>query len=262
MSKQYNIRWRDSDLEELRKSVDNFNKKIYRLGKKYPEIKNALPERMSAKQMEKLIQTRQDFKREINALKRFTSRDNVIKGKDGNFEGLTVAPDNEYNLKITKWQKNEMTRRTAYINKKRKDRYDAIKEIEMTSRDKPLGYKLEAAKESIGMGSVDRNSTEPMNAFTPSMNRTSLNVKFQNILAESQSTYWDRREQIMKATYLKTIQANFNNADISDIVDAIYNMDFKEFYERFLSESGRFEWTYPDDDKEEEYAEALRSIWL
>ena len=55
MSKRYNIKWRQDDSERLTKAVKNFNAKITRLEKKNPENKNALPERVSAKQLKELI---------------------------------------------------------------------------------------------------------------------------------------------------------------------------------------------------------------
>lgn len=254
MSKIYNIRWQQSDNEDLRKAVKNFNAKITRLEKKFPEQKNALPERMSVKQIRELITSRQDLKRELNALRRFT--------KPG-AEELVDAPDTDYNLKLTKWQKEEMTRRTAVINRRRADRYEAIKDIEMTSKGEGLGYTFEQAKESIGMGSVDANSTKPLNAFTPKMTQTDLKAKFRTILKESQQNYWNEREQIMKETYIKTILEHFKEGDISDVIDAIDNMNFKEFYSKFLSEGGHFEFLYPPDEEQyASYVEGLKSTWL
>ena len=62
-----NIRWNENQNAELRKAVKNFNAKITRLEKKHPEIKNALPEKVSVKAMKELIGTRKDLQREINS---------------------------------------------------------------------------------------------------------------------------------------------------------------------------------------------------
>ena len=98
MSRKHNIRWRSADEAELKRVVKNFNAKLTRLAKKDPQNKNALPERVSAAQMKNMIETRQDFNRELNALRRFSER---------GAEELVVVPGNDYNLKITKWQKKE-----------------------------------------------------------------------------------------------------------------------------------------------------------
>ncbi len=118
MSGKYKIRWQKSDSEELNRAVKNFNAKITRIEKKNPELKNALPEKVSAKQLKELINTRQDLKRELNALKRFTDKNNRIgKTEDGSYEGITIFGD--YKTKITKWQEKEINRRLTNINRRR-----------------------------------------------------------------------------------------------------------------------------------------------
>lgn len=74
MSRRHNIKWQKSDSQDLSKAVKNFNAKISRLEKKNPELKNALPEKVSVRQLKELINTRQDLKREINSLKRFSKK--------------------------------------------------------------------------------------------------------------------------------------------------------------------------------------------
>jgi hypothetical protein len=250
MSKYYNIRWRESDNDELRKAVKNFNAKITRLERNNPELKNALPERVSVRQMKELIDTRQDLNRELNSLRRFTKRGS---------EELVTIPDSDYNLKTTKWQKEEMSRRVGIINRKRKKRLDELSDIEMTSRGEKLGY----TKGEFGMGKADEVALSPMNAFTPKMTRHDLNKKFSNIMKESQSTYWNAREQTLKATYVRTLTENFKESDIQDVIDAIDDMDFKEFYSTFQSEGGNFEFVYsPDEEQYESYVTALKTTWI
>ena len=87
MSKQYNIRWKQDDNQELRKAVKNFNAKISRLEKKDPQNKEALPEKITVKQIKELISTRQDLKRELNALQRFSKR---------GAEKIIEIPDTDY----------------------------------------------------------------------------------------------------------------------------------------------------------------------
>ena len=87
MSKYHKIRWNESDEQELKRAVRNFNAKLRRLEKKDPQKynKNTLPtfwdsvnetytNRVSVGQMKELINTRNDLKRELNSLKRFSKR--------------------------------------------------------------------------------------------------------------------------------------------------------------------------------------------
>lgn len=250
MSRTYNIRWQESDNQELKKAVKNFNAKITRIIKKNPSMKNVLPEKVSVGQMRDLIETRQDLKREINALKRFTQR---------GAEELVEVPDNEYNLKTTKWQKEEMTRRIGVINRKRKKRLKEVQQTPLKSRGKELGY----TKGELGMGRAEAVSLTPMNAFSPKMGRADLNMKFKNILKESQSTYWTKRDILLKDNYIKSLEENFNSNNIKDIIQAIQDMDYKEFKKIFDEEGGNFELSYPPNKQQEhDYEIALRAIWI
>ena len=238
MSRKYNIRWTESDNQELRKAVKNFNQKIARLEKKNPQIKNALPEKVSVKQMRDLIETRSDLNRELNALKRFSKR---------GAETIVPVPNNDYNLQITKWQKQEMNRRVGTINRKRKEKLKELQDVEQTSRGKPLGY----TKGQIGMGRQEQVALSPMKSFTQKMNVKDLKYKYQSILKESQSTYWDRRDLILKENYVKSLEDNYGK-NAAFLVDKIKEMDMKEFKKIFYAEGGHsfFEFSYPKNKEE------------
>ena len=86
MSKYHKIRWQDNDLKELQRVVRNYNAKVTRLKKKEPELyKNTLPQfydertdsftdKISVRQLKEIINTRQDLKRELNMLRRFSKK--------------------------------------------------------------------------------------------------------------------------------------------------------------------------------------------
>ena len=249
MSKQYNIRWKPDDNQELRKAVKNFNAKISRLEKKDPQNKEALPEKITVKQIKELISTRQDLKRELNALQRFSKR---------GAEKIIEIPDTDYNLKTTKWQKEEMTRRTAIINRKRKRRLKEVAETEIKSRGEKLGYR----RGDIGMGKASEIELQPLKAFTPKMNRRDLSKKFNLILKERQQGYWNKRDIIMKKNYITSLEQNFNANDIKDVIKHIDDMDFNDFRKIFEAEGGNFELSYPPDEESyNAHLSALKSIW-
>ena len=251
MARKSGIRW-ELYQDDLNKAVRNFNAKIRRLEKKHPEIKNALPDKVSVKQIKELVDNRNDVLREIKSLQRFSKR---------GAEQIVAAPNNDYNLKLTKWQKEEMTRRTAIINRKRKKRRNDIAEIEMTSRGQKLGYK----RGDLGMGSIEDNALKPFQAFPKSLNRNELNYKWKNILKESQSSYWNKREIIHKNEYVKAMLQSYDYEDVKDVVEAIDKMNYKEFRKTFEAEGGTFDFVYqpPDlDENYDHYLSALRSQWL
>ena len=250
MSKQYNIRWRQDDEQELKRVVRNFNAKIDRLAKKNPKMKNALPERVTVKQMKELIDTRKDLTRELNALRRFSKKGN---------EKLVDVPDNEYNLQVTKWQRDEMARRTGVINRKRNKRLKELADVELRSRGEELGY----TRGQLGMGKADEISLKPLKAFTPKMTRTELNKKFKAIKKESQSTYFTKKDEILRRNYINSLLENYREKDIEGVVKIIEDMDFKDFLSVFKYEDALFEFNYPpDEDTYQSYLSSVKAVWL
>lgn len=255
MSRQYKIKWKSSDNEELAKAVRNFNAKITRLAKKNPKLANVLPDKTSVKELKELINTRNDLKRELNSLRRFSKRGQ---------EEIIELPGNDYNLQITKWQKREMSIRAMVVNRRRSERLKELESLQAKSRGKPLGYTLG----NIGMGSVEANTLKPTNAFTRSMTRTSLKMKWKSLQAESQSDYFINRDSACRENYLKGLKENYNWEDIKDIYHHIEKMDLKEFMRVFYEEGATFEFASPDGRLNHKYQEylayenELREIWL
>ena len=249
MSKYHKIRWTEQDTKEISRVVKNFNSKITRLAKKNPEIANILPEKVSSKQLKEIINTRQDLHRELNSLKRFSKK---------GAEKIVTIPDTEYDLKTTKWQKVEMNRRVGIINRRRKERLERLQEVEMTSRGKSLGY----TRGQLGMGKATEVALQPLTAFFRTMGNTDLKKRWQSILVQSQSDYFTKKDYRLRDNYIKALVTSFNENNISDIIEAIENMDIKDFLNKFEEEGGTFEMAYPGKELEHEYETALRSIWI
>lgn len=247
---EYRLNWREADEKKLTAAVRKFNAKISTLEKEMGEReKAALPERASMKQLKRLIGTRADLKAEIKALERFS--------KPG-AEELVVAPGTDYNLKLTRWQKEEMERRVPDINKRREEKRAELANLDMTDRGKKLGYK----RGQIGMGRAEEHALDPVQAFTAKMNRADLKMKYRQIMRESQSDYWNRRDEILRKNYIKGIEENFPTG-AEDIISLIEDMDFMEFRKVFEAEGGKFEHLYPPrgDDEYKEYLSSLRATW-
>ena len=271
MSKRYNISWNENQQKQLKRAVKNFNAKIDRLAKKNPREAGTLPEKVSLRELKNMINTRQDLQREVNALKRFSKR---------GAEQLTNPPPKFGNteLRLTKWEVDEMLKRTARVNKSRALKRAEIIETEMTSRGKELGYK----RGQVAMGSLDKNQLEPIVPFTRTMNNEERRRKFRTLRNESQIGYWDKRDNILKEAYIKGLKQNYNPEDVKDIIEKIRTMPTNEFRKIFEQEGGTkvFEWVYPkrrsrgkakgkgreisvdtQDSEYEGYKNALRSIW-
>ena len=153
-----------------------------------------------------------------------------------------------------------MTRRIAVINRKREKRRQELAEVEMTSRGEKLGYTVG----QFGMGKADDVALSPMRAFTPKMTRVDLDKKFKNIIKESQSKYWESREMNLKETYIKALYDNYRPEDIADVVDAIEDMNFKDFYSTFQGADRSFEYASgsPSQEDYNGFVNALKSTWV
>lgn len=250
MSKRYNIRWSESDNKELSRLVRNFNAKVKRLESKYAGSDVIIPERVTVKEMRELIDTRRDLQRELKSLQKFTQR--------GSEEIITI-PNTDNNIELTKWQKEEMTKRAGIINRKRTLRRKKLEEQELSHGGKSLGY----TRGDIGMGKADEVVLRPTKIFTKKMTKDDIRYKFSHFRRESQSSYWHKRDIAMREGFIDALETNFNTHDIQDVIKAIREMPVDEFKEILLEDPEDFSTAYPPSDEEyAEYLSKLKSIWL
>ena len=260
MSKYHKIKWTESDNKELARVVKNFNAKIDRLNKKDPSKmlnelpsdmkvnKNALPEKVSVRQMKELIKTRQDLKRELNTLKRFSKK---------GAEKIITVPDTDYNLQVTNWQMKEMNRRVGIINRRRKERLDMIREASVEGHDFTLGQ--------LGMGKQAENELRPTTSFYRTMSQTDLKWKWKSLRVEMQSSYFTEKDFRVRDNYIKGLRDNYAEADVKDIIKEIEKMDIKDFLDKFLSvDLNTFEWASgpPNQEDYKAYVNRLKSEWV
>ena len=124
MPKKSTIRWRDKDVKELNRIVRNFNSKIKRVAEKSPESEKFLPDKLSVKALKGTIGTRQDFKRELNSLQRFSRRE---------AEKIQTTPGG---LTLTAFEIKEAKIKTRIVNIKRAFER---KKLGVTERDGVMG---------------------------------------------------------------------------------------------------------------------------
>ena len=264
MPRQYNIKWRVEDERELRRVARNFNDKLRRLVKENPENKNILPQffnektqqfesRITVETLKSLIQTRQDFNRELNMLKRFSKR---------GAERIVEAPGNEYGSRTTLWQRTEMRRMASIVNQKRQERLDKLGLVEVLSAEGSMGYTL---GQMFGMGLAIRNQLQPTKAFTPAQSQTDLKQKLRMLQQESRSRYHQDRDEILRDNYTRELLRNYDREDIQEVVDAIRKMPSDLFILKFEAKPDAFEFAYPPKKGSEEYngyVEELKNYWI
>lgn len=250
MSKQYNIRWSENDLKELKRSVKNFNAKVKRLETKYKNSDVILPEKLSVKELKEIVTTRRDLQRELKSLQSFTQRGS---------EEIVDIPNTNNNIQMTKWQREEMSKRAKLINDKRYYRRQKLESQSLSNQGKPLGY----TRGDIGMGKIDANQLKPTKAFTKSMDKYSTAEKMKHLMRESQSDYWHKRDILMRENFIKALEENFNPEDIKDVVSKIREMPINQFKEKLLSDPEDFNTAYPPDEEQYQgYLNQLKSTWI
>ena len=242
----------------------NFNDKLRRLVKANPENKNILPQfynentdqfesRITVDTLKGLIQTRQDFNRQLNMLKRFSKR---------GAERIVEAPENEYGTKTTLWQRQETARMVGLVNRRRQERLDRLNLVEMANSEGKLGYTL---GQMFGMGLASVNKLKPTKAFTKSQSQTDLKYKLRSLMDESRKNYYTDRDQLLKDNYIKALTENYAESDIRDVISAIRSMDSDLFVLKFEARGDKFEMAYPPDRGSEEYnnyVSELKGYWL
>ena len=261
MSQQYNIKWRVEDEKELRRVARNFNDKLRRLVKKSPENQNIYPQfynqntqefesRVTIAGLKEVIDTRKDYNRVLNMLKRFSER---------GAEAIIDAPGNEYGTRTTKWQRAESARLAGIVNRKRQERLDLLNTVEMVDVQGKLGYTL---GQRFGMDLASRNTLKPTKAFTPSKTQTDLKYKWRALMDESRTFYHKDRDQLLKENYIKTLKQNYKEADITDVIARINGMDMDAFILKFEAKGDAFEFAYPPDKEQyDAYLSELKGYW-
>ena len=68
------IKWRESDYNEIKRVVENFNRKLQRVKKRSPEIADIQPSRLKVSELVNTIQTRKEFNRLLKSIKKYSER--------------------------------------------------------------------------------------------------------------------------------------------------------------------------------------------
>lgn len=251
MAKQYNIRWTENDSKQLSKAVRNFNAKVKRLENKYEGVSGTvIPEKVTMKEMRELIGTRRDLQKELKSLQNFTQR--------GSEE--LVRADTQDNIFLTKWQKQELEKRSRAVNAGRAKRRAELESKELINKGEGLGY----TRGAVGMGKAEALQLRPTKPFTAKMRKSDINAKMAHFRRESQSDYWKKRDILMRDNYIKALNNTFNSKDVRGIVTKIQNMSIEEFKDIVMSLPDDFDSAYPMASDSEEYqlaVEHLREQW-
>lgn len=263
MSKFYNIKWRANDEAEARRVIRNFNDKIRREIAKNPRNKPALPQffnpntgefesKITFENFKSMVGTRADYNRELNALRRFSKR---------GAERIVNVPGNYNEARTTRWQLQELSRRTSIINQKRKAKLEQKQAIEMVGTLGKTGYTY---GEALRMGLIQDNVLKPTTPYTEGMQQGDIKRKYRSLMIESQQKYYDKKDIQLKENFIKGLKEAFTNDEIRDVINKIRGMNPDEFLVMFDAKAGSaFQDIYfPNQADREAYLNEIKRYWL
>lgn len=264
MSRQSNIKWRIQDERELAQVARDFNSKVSGLIRANPDMKSVLPKfynpltqqlesEVAVTTLKSVISSRSDYKRVISMLKGFM--------KEG-AEEIVDAPDNDYGTKTTRWHVQVMNRLANSSNKRKKERFDKLKDVEMKLGKEGLGYTI---GERFGMGAASKLQLNPTKPFTPSQSSIDINFKLSSLLKQNKSSYYKEKDEILKENFIREIKRNYNRKDVRKVIKTIREMDNEKFVLRFEAHGDGMEMVYPPERGTPEYQanlEELNTYWV
>ena len=206
------IRWRDSDIEALKRELDKYNRKIRRLQKQgVPEVVRSLPPKMTLKQAKANISYRSEYNNLMKSLKRFTKRGSqkLVKTRSG--------------VVTTKYEVEDLNARVRSINARRAREAAKMPKEAWEMFDKPrMGrMKDQALKPKQYAGAV---SPEDWDAYRRS------------VMKQSQPGYERQRMELYKRNYYQSLDNIFDDEEAAFYKELFDEMPIEKFVELSLND--------------------------
>lgn len=243
MAGKYKIRWRNSDLEELQRTINNFNNKLYRIKKNHPEMIDYLPQRMTKKEAIAAIETRADFKRVVNSLQRFSKR------------GAEAPVSSSRGAKATQWEVDEFKRKQAIENARRTRERKAIEEKEVKIAGKGQG------KTRAEMGTIKENDLKPSKKNFYNMSQKEWELASKNIDRQLNATARREKRAQMRENYLKGLTENGFLDDSPELEKYIRGIDLDTFFETVQTDETATFFFYKDPIAYKARLDTLIETW-
>ena len=179
MRQQPKIKWRDKDIEKLRKEVKRFNAKRAREIKKNPEIEKLLPGKLNMRTLRKEIETRAEFNKQIRSIDRF------LRPKS------TQIVTTPAGVQTTQYQIWDLRAQVASINARRR--------AELKGR--------EPSPTTGTMRTIEEENLQPKKFDLKRMQSQKEFEKFvESVEKQAASKYWRGLYDLYKENYLKAFR--------------------------------------------------------
>ena len=192
------IKWRESDYNEIKRVVENFNRKLQRVKKRSPEIADIQPSRLKVSELIKSIETRKEFNRLLKSIKKYSER-----GAEKPAEGVE--------FKVTKYEYQKAKEELRILN---------IKKAYKRKQAKDTGLELTAEKmDNLRPKKFLAKSKEEFEKLQESLERQ-LSAKFEN---EGLERY--------KQNYLKGLETNFGSQG-QELAKLLKDVNAKKLFQK------------------------------
>lgn len=251
MAKGTKIRWTKARKNELRKEIFNFNKRIRSAESRLDDLSYILPQKQTASEAIKKIQTLQEYRDYLAAIKRATAK--------------TLIPETYGNDLTTAWRRKEIKIREKRINERNRQRRKKVDELRPEVK----------TQEQVGR-------TTPYGRF-PSDNdfflrdlglKTGDTVKYDELLKKIEDGYYMEKAKLWRTNYINalvnemlgpaTFAGDVASIELANqIYDLVTDMDLSTFLLGQLSSySDILQINFLYDQKEREAAlERILDVW-
>lgn len=246
------IRWREVDEETLRRTVNNFNAKIYRIRRKNPVYddfpdytENYLPKpilKADYEDLKKKIYSRNDFNKLVNRYQRFTK------------PGAEEPVKTERSGKTTKWFENELSIGNRTANQIKANDLKRLGDQPLTSSGVPQGGTRKQ------QGDIWREELKPRD-----MNiKNKSSKELEKALEDIDSIIFDAERLLGLSSYRDNYLSTMEDMGYpDDLISLVESIPLDVFYDTTkLDTDANIEFLYWEDYNEYVWKCArLRNLW-
>lgn len=198
------IRYRKNDNDLLNKEVKNFNRRLNTLIKSKKIDPSLLPEKMSVKKIKNSIENRQEFNKQIKALKEFRQDNLSIKYTESGGA-------------YTNWTEKRIKEKIKLVNRRKDKEYEKYPHLKSTrqSMQKPTDIKYDFSNKSI----------EDIKKFEKMLDKRLTRG------------YYDIRNEQLRQNFISALNTVYGDTNtIVDLKDIINNMNIDDFIKMFYGD--------------------------
>ena len=236
------IRYRESDLDKLNRTVENFNRKIRRAAARGVV---GLPEPVRVRDLKEEIVSRSDFNRELNALQRFSR-----KGAE-----RTVILHQETGVAITKWERDELSRLQAIVETRKRRVREEMGSQPATRLGEPLGM-TRGEMHSARMNALAESKLNYKAFRSPS----EIRARKRTLGTRARSDYFKRADEKYRDNYVKGLETVFGKK-AAPLIAHIRSMDPHDVVRKYYKDQeGTIRFLY-EKAQRESHLKAIMQMW-